>query len=215
MLHGFGKGGMVRQVKHRATETLSAELEGCGSVLVLASSFGSTGAEVCTDLLAGDEPGETTVLAVTYRQSAREWVERWYDHTVHPPKRGIVVGVGDGTAADLDGLDVHGAGRWSAESVDNPADLTGLGIRLSDHLDSADGPVRFCFDSLTALLQYTDVKPAFQFCHALTGRVKGADAVGHYHLDPAAHDDRTLATIMGLFDASIEYGDDEWTVRTR
>ncbi|WP_246986350.1 DUF7504 family protein [Halorientalis marina] len=206
---------MVKQVKHRASETLSAELEGYGSVLVLTPSFGSTGVEVCTDLLAGDDPGERTVLAVTYRQSAQEWVERWYDNTVQPPKRGIVVGVGDGTAADLEDLEVHGASRWSAESVDSPADLTGLGIRLSDHLDSTAGPVRLCFDSLTALLQYTDLKPAFQFCHALTGRVKGADAAGHYHLDPAAHDDRTLATIMGLFDASVEYGDDEWTIRTR
>lgn len=206
---------MVKQVKHRASGTLSAELEGYGSVLVLTPSFGSTGAEVCTDLLAGDDPGERTVLAVTYRQSAHEWVERWYDNTVQPPKRGIVVGVGDGTAADLEDLEVHGASRWSAESVDSPADLTGLGIRLSDHLDSTAGPVRLCFDSLTALLQYTDLKPAFQFCHALTGRVKGADAAGHYHLDPAAHDDRTLATIMGLFDASVEYGDDEWTIRTR
>jgi len=206
---------MVTQVNDRVSAALEGALSERGNLLVLASSFDKVGTEVCGELLTDAEPSATTVIAVTYRRSAGEWIEGWYEHTSTPPARGIVIGVGDGRPTDLQDLDVPGRDRWTAESVDNAGDLTGLGIKLSEHLDGATGPTRFCFDSLTALLQYNDLKPAFQFCHALTGRVKAADAIGHYHLDPAAHDEQTLATIMGLFDASIERSDDGWTVRTR
>jgi hypothetical protein len=207
---------MVTQAGNRASAALSDALSERGNLLVLTSSFDSVGSDVCGELLTDAGPAETTIIAVTYRRSTREWIEGWYEHTDTPPARGIVVGVGDGSPADLGDLDAPGRDHWTTETVDNAGDLTGLGIALSDHLDAASGTVRFCFDSLTALLQYNDLKPAFRFCHALTGRVKAADAVGHYHLDPGAHDDQTLATIMGLFDASIEPdGDGDWTVRTR
>lgn len=204
---------MVKQVTDRASAALTGALSERGNLLVLASSFDSVGSGVCGELLVDTDPSETTVIAVTYRRSAREWIEGWYEHTSTPPAQGIVIGVGDGRPADLE--DIDGASHWTTESVDNAGDLTGLGISLSEHLDGATGPTRFCFDSLTALLQYNDLKPAFRFCHALTGRVKSADAIGHYHLDPAAHDEQTVATMMGLFDASIESGEDGWTVRTR
>ena len=206
---------MGTRVENQASAALSEVLSERGNLLVLTSSFDSAGVEACGDLLTDGDTAETTIVAVTYRRSAREWIEQWYDHAEAPPARGLVVGVGDGTAASLDDLDVPGRDHWTATAVDNAGDLTGLGIAVSDLLDRTSGPVRFCFDSLTALLQYNDLKPAFRFCHALRGRVEAADAVGHYHLDPAAHDEQTLATVMGLFDASIEPGDDGWTVRTR
>jgi hypothetical protein len=76
-----------------------------------------------------------------------------------------------------------------------------------------DEHIVFCFDGVTSLLQYADLQRAFRFLHVVTGRVKTVGGVGHYHLDPEAHDTQTLATLKGLFDAVIEVEDDgTWTI---
>lgn len=61
-----------------------------------------------------------------------------------------------------------------------------------------------CFDSITALLQYTTVEKAFRFLHVLTNRVRRTGATAHYHLIPGTHDEQALATLGTLFDARID-----------
>jgi hypothetical protein len=39
--------------------------------------------------------------------------------------------------------------------------------------------------------------------------------VGHFHVDPAAHDEQTLATLRTLFDAVVTVEDGEQVVRSR
>jgi hypothetical protein len=68
--------------------------------------------------------------------------------------------------------------------------------------------IAVCFNSVTSLLQYADLQRAFRFLHVVTGRVKTVGGVGHYHLDPDAHDSQTLATLKGLFDAVVEVEED-------
>ena len=104
--------------------------------------------------------------------------------------------------------------------VVHPEDLTGLGIALSESLSPAGGgdadPTRFvlAYDSVTALLQYVDTERTFRFLHVLTSRVRAANALGVFFMDPAAHDDRTVRTVEALFDAVVEQDDDgEWVVR--
>lgn len=213
---------MAEPVADRETTSPSQQLSGAANILVMEPSFGSTTSGVCTDLLAGEDPPSVTVLGVTYRQSPAEWIEDWEAHTGTPPAHGMVISVGDRTGPiSSTGSAPDVSDQWSVESIENASDLTGLGIEVSEFLErayeaeSADRP-RLCFDSLTALLQYADLKRTFRFLHVVTGRVKSANAVGHYHLDPDAHDEQTLATIKGLFDAVLEVDETgDWSVKTR
>ncbi|WP_136716582.1 DUF7504 family protein [Halorientalis salina] len=213
---------MAEPVANRDTTPPSERLRGAANILVLEPSFGRSTSGVCTDLLAGEDPPSATVLGITYRQSPAEWIGGWEDATGTAPAHGMVIGVGD--LSDLDAASESApetADRWTVESIENASDLTGLGIELSKFLeqahetDAVDRP-RLCFDSLTALLQYADLKRAFRFLHVVTGRVKSANGIGHYHIDPEAHDEQTLATIKGLFDAVVDVDETgEWSVETR
>ncbi|MFB6180230.1 MAG: hypothetical protein ABEI77_10970 [Halorientalis sp.] len=212
---------MAEPVAGRDSTSPTERLRGAANILVLEPSFGNTTSGVCTSLLAGEDPPSATVLGITYRQSPAEWIEDWETDTGTAPAHGLVISVGDRTDLDVNGTAPETADRWAVETIENASDLTGLGIELSEFLASAheaegvERP-RLCFDSLTALLQYADLKRAFRFLHVVTGRVKSANGVGHYHLDPDAHDEQTLATIKGLFDAVVEVDETGgWTVQLR
>lgn len=205
---------MPEQVIEDGSPSLSARIADASNVLLLAPSFQDGVDTVCTQLLAGEDPADARVLAVTYTRSPREWVADWLDGAGTMPADGLLVSVGDGGPTDGEG---PGGDVWSVERIPNAGNLTDLGITLSGYLgDAGRDRTRLCFDSLTVLLQYTTLDGAFRFLHAITGRVRSTDAVGHYHLDPAAHDEQTLATIKELFDAVVEVDESgDYTVTTR
>jgi hypothetical protein len=182
------------------------------NVLLLAPSLGEQGTDACTHLLAQSPPEQTNVLSVAYTETPEEFVDRWLDGTGAPPTRGGVVAVGESEADP-------GDPNWTARAVENPADLTGVGIELSELLSgmnnaAGDETITLCFNNLTTLLQYADLQRTFRFLHVVTGRVKTVGGVGHYHIDPDAHDQQTLATLTGLFDAVLEAEEDgSWSVR--
>lgn len=190
-----------------------SDLSDVSNVLLLAPSLGSYGRDVCFDLLTQTPPTETNVLVISYTQTPRELVDDWTDHVGTPPVRGGVVSVGQGEAGAENS-------SWAVKSVENPSDLTGVGIELSEFLSgiasaAEEGEhIAVCFNSVTSLLQYADLQRAFRFLHVVTGRIKTVGGVGHFHLDPDAHDAQTLATLKGLFDAVVEVGDDgNWEVQ--
>lgn len=182
-------------------------LSDVSNVLLLAPSLGRQGKGVCLDLLSQTPPSETNVLTITYTDTSNEFIEDWTDHVSVSPVRGGVVSIGQGETNVDDP-------SWVTKVVENPGDLTGIGIELSELLSSMataadeDEHIVVCFNSITSLLQYADLQRAFRFLHVVTGRVKTVGAVGHYHLDPEAHDRQTIATLKGLFDAVIEVEDD-------
>ena len=104
----------------------------------------------------------------------------------------------DGTGADVERI------------VEEPADLTGLGITISERLTDWSPDSLLIFESLTVLLEYVDLKRVFRFLHVLVNRVKATGAVAHYHLDPGEHDDRTVATLTSLFDTVVAYENGRW-----
>lgn len=203
--------------------------------------------EHCLSFLTQSPPAETYVLVVTYGNTAREWIGWWNTYTDESPALGGIVSVGQ-TAEEIgaDTSERRAPGQspetvlddvWSVRAVEEPGDLTGIGIEMSELLsklseaaeksesesevlseisgESDSGPqIVVCFDSLTALLGHADLERAFRFLHVATGRVRSDDAVGYYHLDPEEHDAETLATLRTLFDAVLDDGDDGWTVET-
>ena len=200
---------------HDERASLHDEVEPGACVLFLAPSLHTGTEDGCLDLLSLDAPAEQNVLWVTYTRSPDDCVQDWMAHADAEPGNVQFVNVGETTrsASARTGDGASSAVSWQAvETLANPGDLTGLGIKLSEVLkqwEDNDNRTVACFDSLTALLQYADLQRAFRFLHVVTGRVKTAEGVGHYHLDPEAHDRQTLATLKGLFDAVVEVDEDE------
>jgi hypothetical protein len=91
-----------------------------------------------------------------------------------------------------------------------PSDLTGQGIAIAEAL-SPETVV--CVDSLGALLQYVDREQAFQFVHTLGERCAESSSAMHFHLDPAAVDERTVATLSLPMDAVVDVDGGDVTVR--
>jgi len=196
------------------TEDKLSELADVSNILLLAPSLGGQGADVCLDVLSRTKPSETNILTITYTDTPQEWVDNWIDHAGVSPLRGGIVGIGQADNAVDDP-------SWAVKTVENPSDLTGVGIELSELLSGMataaddDEHIAVCFDGITSLLQYADLQRAFRFLHVVTGRIKTVGGVGHFHLDPEAHDRQTIATLKGLFDAVIEVTEDgSWTLQT-
>ncbi|WP_324665097.1 DUF7504 family protein [Haloarcula sediminis] len=185
---------------------MSSLREAVGDAAVALVCTSSTGPEdSCLELLSATAP-ETTVLWVTYSRSPSVCL----DHFRAAGASGSlsVIAVGESPTDIPDSEDV------TVKSVSTPEDLTALGITLSQALSTHDDAV-VCFDSLTVLLQYVDTERAYEFLNALTGQLYAADAEAHFHLDPAAHDTRTVDALASLFDAIVEDTNGTWSARHR
>jgi hypothetical protein len=203
-------------------ETAAESLRSAANVLVLSDGMDPDARASYYDELLPADPTDLRVLAIEYTRGPDGWLDEWRDHVGRPPAGTAIVSVDDGTrsAATAGTQPVYGGdgtGR-TVSTVESPDDLTGLGIAIGGHLkrwDGTAGPALLTLDSLTVLLQYVDLKRAFRFLHVLVNRVKGTGGVGHYHMDPGAHDDQTVATLASVFDAVARYDDGEWQVTTR
>lgn len=197
-------------------EVLDGQPDDAANVLLLAPSLGEDVDEACTGLLTVAPTEGLDVLYLTFTMGPDRRLEVWGEHADGPPARMGIIGV-DEADGPGDGEDSTPA-YVTVERVNDPADLTGVGIEFGQFLSewSGDGNrIVACIHSITALLQYADLKRVFRFLHVLTERLRTVDAVAHYHLDPNAHDAQTVATLTSLFDAVVTLDDDEPTVRTR
>jgi|APHM01.1.fsa_nt_gi hypothetical protein len=187
----------------------TGQFEDATAALVLTPPGGDPG--VCPRLLVGAADGEMDLLRVAYRDPGRV-VEEWPTHLADPPENARLVAAGRAAAA-VEASDIdHGV-----ETVP-PADLTAVGVRTTELLDrwsTTDRQSVVCLDSVTDVLQHVSFETAFRFLHVFTNQLAAVDAVGHVHLDPTAHDDRTVQRVMELFDAVVEHDDDGVEVRTR
>jgi hypothetical protein len=153
----------------------------------------------CATLSMAGNP--TGVVAVVYRGTGEEWLDRLHGHRGSPETTRVVT-VGDAMPA-------VGARADEVRSVENPDDLTGVEIAVGEALSALpEGRSTLCFDSLTALLQYADVEDAYRLLHPLIERCHAEGVVAHLHVDPGAHEDRTLAALAGVLDATVELGAD-------
>ncbi|WP_135534962.1 DUF7504 family protein [Halostella pelagica] len=191
---------------------LNESLDGASSVLFLTPSIADGTDDTCVDLLAPSNPGSTNVLWVSFTELPQDRLGIWIDRAGGRPSTAHVIAAGEPAGSP----DSDGPRPDSMERVGTPSDLTGISIRVSEVLsewNEAGSRSVVCFDSITALLQYVDVETAYEFLHVLTGRLHAFGATGHFHLDPGAHSDMTVARIQTLFDAMIESDEGEITVR--
>lgn len=101
--------------------------------------------------------------------------------------------------------------------VSSPTDLTGIGIKFSNMIEStfegtfADGetglfppPIRFCVNSISTLLMYRKLEVLYQFLHILTAKEKKIEGFAIYLLNNESFDDKTLSLIKQLMNGVIE-----------
>lgn len=149
----------------------------------------------------------TACLTVTLTDGFDTVIDRWEQHPGDRPAELAVITAGDITRSASAGRStgyVELPAGVKTTGVADAGDLTGIAIRIQQALDgwAEGGPehVVVCFDSLTTLAQYADSDRIFRFLHAVTGRLREAGVMSHFHIDPDAHDDRTLARLASLFD---------------
>lgn len=95
------------------------------------------------------------------------------------------------------------------EMVSSPADLTGIGVKISKLFDKfliekKFQKIQFYMVSLSTIVMYSNLQTIFRFLHVFTRRVKSVGALGIYLVDSDMHDERVLVTLKQLFDGIIE-----------
>jgi hypothetical protein len=186
---------------------LSTELAAASNVLVLEDGSSSVRERVHETLLAGFSDDPTDVLAVTFSRP-EPWLDAWEDRLPTDD-------------ANLGLVQLTETGGWEGKrgsahvrSVD-PSDLTGLGMAVRDFFDgvaSSPRPAVACFDSVTGLCEYNEVRTLFRFLRVITQQVQTEGATAHFHVDPVAHDQQSLARLKPPFDAHVEIGNGEDSV---
>jgi hypothetical protein len=101
--------------------------------------------------------------------------------------------------------------------VTSPTDLTGIGIKFSNMIESifegkfSEGepglfppPIRFCINSISTLLMFRRLEILYQFLHVITAKLKKTEGVGIYLINKESFDDKTISLIKQLMTAVIE-----------
>ena len=174
------------------------------NVLFLAPSLHEASTRACFDLVSGDAPADTHVIAVNYTKSPSTWLAEYDRHVGEPPAGASLVNVQD-TISNTHGPDV--SVDWlSCRSIE-PGNLTDLGVNIGDVIgeynalsDEVESEIALCFHSLSVLLYYAEIDHACQFLHRVTRAVETHGITAHYHLDPVAFDDQVIAKIRTLCD---------------
>ena len=90
-----------------------------------------------------------------------------------------------------------------------PADLTGIGVRISQFLEEFSTKknilkIQLHIDSISTMLMYSNIRTVFKFLHVFTGRIKGSGGLGIFILESQMHEEQKIAILKHLFDYTIE-----------
>ena len=188
--------------------SLRGGLDGARNALLLGRPTDPAAVEACTDLLAHDDPARLHVLSVLFTSRPDKRRAEW-EHHVGPLPAGFEVLSSQKPSARAEDLDVR--------LVSGPGNFTDVGVAITEMLsewpDDASGSL--CLHSATALLQHATTDQVYQFLYTLCDHLAEAGVQGHVHLNPGAHDEKTVDTFKTLFDAVVEVGEEETRVRTR
>lgn len=200
---------------------LVEELGSVANVFLLAPTFSADVDGWCDDLLTCGSGG--SLIYVVSSTDLSSYLDVWGGEcATHAPERTYFLVLGGASRASsetgsfpgtMGGIDVV------VRTVDSPGNLTKIGVEINQILDeaTADGTAPgICFETLTPLIQYSDVEKVYKFLHVFTNQVVGVGAKAHYHLDPSAHEPTDVNLLKTNFDAIVEPADDgSLRIRTR
>lgn len=172
------------------------------TALLLSSPFDEAGRSACFGHLTDGERLPHKVLNVLFTRRPGHRIENWRHHVGELPETFVVL---------TSQAPAERHGDATIETLDEPGDLTATGVAITQYLSewSPDEPTAFCLHSATAQLQYADQETVYQFLHTLCSHLAARGTVGHVHLNPDAHHDRTVDTFRTLFDAVVDADDGE------
>nr|WP_236045084.1 hypothetical protein [Halomicroarcula nitratireducens] len=107
------------------------------NVLLLAPALSESEDEACIDLLTIRDIAHENVLSVTVTQTAQDRLELWETHVGEAlPAQAGIISVGEQTRSTSTSRisPSQTPGRIAIDAVSDPADLTGLGISLTNYL---------------------------------------------------------------------------------
>lgn len=98
--------------------------------------------------------------------------------------------------------------------VSSPSDLTGIGMEFSSLYESLRGSglgkIRVGLNSISTLLVYAgDFRTVYRFLHTVTSRIRTAEGLGVFVINPDAVDEEVFATIAQTFDARFDIRESE------
>lgn len=205
-------------------ETIADDINAGDNVLLLCPPFVTAGPATCVDLLTVEAHAARNVLSIIYTPSPRDRFALCDQYADTRPADATIINVDVDTRSSLappvSDAPPETPDDLTLERVQSPTNLTSLGVKITNQLDtwttnSPETQVVGCFHSITALLQYVTLAQTFKFLNVLTSRFADANAITHYHMDPAAHDAETISRLSRLFDSVVEYQQGEWSVSTR
>jgi KaiC/GvpD/RAD55 family RecA-like ATPase len=187
-----------------AFEDLSIDPIPAGTNLLVAGPPHVGTSQLVFELLGGgDEEGLIFVAADDGCTSVVETYEQ-LGHTFDPGRMCII----DAThhEAQTDAAPIRHVG--------SPSDLTGIGMQFSSLYESLRGSgitqVRVGLQSISTLLVYAeDFRSVYRFLHTITSRIRTADGLGVFAVNPDAVDEEAYATIAQTFDAQIDVRESE------
>lgn len=201
---------------------INERVEGSSNVLILAEPPAAQPA--CHQLTNSKPPKGEAVIAVTLTRSVANQLEAWRDQFDKLPANAVIIAVGDTGRKALHQQPRFQHARTTTESlsletVSSPADLTGLGITLTEYVTEfgdRQTDSTLCFQSITTLCEYVKIQRVFQFFHVFTTHVRSESIRAHYHMNPKAHDAKHVNALKALFDAVVTLdSEDQYAVTTR
>jgi len=147
---------------------------------------------------------ETAVIIITTREPATHILERL--KKIIPAPSFSNIGIVDCVSKTVGGTEID---MGNIEFVSSPADLTDIGVKISQFFDDLFfkkkiRKLQLHFDSLSTILLYSKVQTVFRFLHVLTGRIKAARGIGIYVMDSGMHDEKNVIILKQLCDGIIE-----------
>lgn len=146
---------------------------------------------------AGPKNGESAIV-VSADQSGSEVVAALREWNALVPEQ---VGIVDCTESGGS----EGVADARVSRLSSPGDLTGISLEFAKLLRELQqrghaDRVRVGVASISTLLMYSELQTVFRFLHVFTSRIRSADMLGAFSLDPDMHDGRTRNTVRAIFD---------------
>jgi hypothetical protein len=198
---------------------LSGAIDPPAVLLVELPRFDERDTTACIDLLTAAPAADEKLLIVSVTETIGKTHRRWDDHVGEHPDEFAVVSASfaeDGPGGTNEGVDGASEANWLvSHHIDDPGDLTGLGVTISSQLEEwaeDEEQVVVCVRSLTTMLQYVGSDELVRFLGELRRHLEAAGAIAHYHVDPQAMDEQSLAAIRSVVGGVVVAVDGDSTV---
>lgn len=149
------------------------------------------------DLLGLSESTNRNILLIQYQPIPTTEVERLVDNSER--LKIITIACTQNIPSELsDSVDVV--------ELDDPSDVTQLGIQATgvvDSWDDLDEKISISVDSLDTLFNHKTTEGLFRFLHIFIGKLRARETQSHFFVDQSVIDKTEINTIKSLFDATI------------